>query len=1457
MKSSTGGASEKPIDKTAVSEKPQTVKHLETDEKPIEKIHKSGSKHHIRENATFSWQNIGYWSGEIFEDKREALKQVKIIETYVLEHFYADWYWNTSLMIGTCFFAWLAARIGGGILSLIIVLLFTSSVYRTELRRFNRNIRDDMTRVYASNRLENELETMEWLNSFLDKFWVIYMPAFSATVMYQTNEIMKGQAPGFGIEAISLDEFTLGSKAPRINSIKSYTKKGQDHIEMDWNFSFAPNDTDDMTKNEIKKKINPKVALGVTIGKAFISKSLPILVEDMSFTGRMNIKFKLTQNFPHVKMVSVQFLEAPTIDYSLKPVGGDTLGLDIMSFIPGLSKFVNGLIHATMRPYLYAPNSLDIDVEALMAARSNDSNGVVAVTIKKLTNLKIGNPTPPNSINPYVQLKISNNADLEDSTSVKKLINDPIFAETKYLLVNALDGNHLNFNVFHLLTDTANDKLIGSVTFPLAELLQQRFHIGLVKNITEGGRSVGKIEFDVRWYPELPPMKLDDGTIEPITTEVGIVKVNLHEASHLDISKLPTGLLNPYAEIFVNYDLVKTTRELRRTNEPGWDESFESLITQQSSTRIQVLIKDGAEDNIVGRLDSNLQDLTFETARGQQWITGVPAKEGGTAPKFRITTGWKALGMQDDTNNFNDLSIGGVRVQIHSAKGLKNLESVGKVDPYVRIIENGRIAAKTPTIANTLDPHFNNVFYLPVTTDHQHYLLEIMDEEEETLDRTLGSCSLSAFDFLTRDSEGNYVPQRSGEIVEQPVILNGKRSGSLTYSATFIPSVPVYSNTQTALRSDYNKSIEKARNLELKRSEEEQKLATEKPNEYEWIVTEEDALPAPKKKEIPLDELIKYKAGIVSVTVFSGKFDKPDVYVHTLFDDNAYPSGVSTRSEGKELLLSSVGNGFVRDLKHSKLIIRIANKAEVAREKEIISERIYDTLDILKKAKSRALNLNIGGGNNVKVQLDFTPIATPLAPLDTVLDVGIMKLGLIKATDLKSVDSNGKSDPLIVVKLAGVEIFKSDKKKKTLDPVWNEQAQLPLFSRSRDIVTVEVYDWDLTHDDELLGTARLDFSEIAANSETHFEVKLDTQGTVFLSANFKPSFLRPTLVHAGKFGLSSVAGVPLALVGAGVGAAGAVVGGGAHVVGAGAGAAGHVIGSGGGLAVDTVTRGGSFLKHLGRLKKSKKKNDSDSESIAISENDLQGGEKLGTTDEAETESEQQSDHKLEQISEHSKTFDPRKLGQNNQAPIGLPNLTVNDLPPPQRPNAAGNVSTGSVGNANGAPSIRGGAPSINNGASSFIGNNGAPSIVGQNGAFLGHSRNNSNLDAASSFAPLIHGTDAIAGRVSIISATGYTKVSNVEVKVLLKTTTKEKDLYKTRTTKEDKEGLFKWNESVPFKSATTGNLHFIVKEHHTFGKSIDLGHTVYPLVEAINHFDNIILNAGEGQLTINIKYAVN
>ncbi|GEQ69819.1 hypothetical protein JCM33374_g3494 [Metschnikowia sp. JCM 33374] len=1320
---------------------------------------------------TFSWKPIGAWDSDPAVDKVHALKVSKAIEDYVIDHFYGDWFWNTVLPIGVSFFAYAFARWGFSFLWLPVVLLCASSVYRAEFRRFNRDIRDDMQRLHSSSRLEDELETMEWLNSFMAKFWVIYMPALSEMVLFQANEAMKGQAPGFGIEAISLDEFTLGSKAPRI-----------------------------------KKKINPKVALGVTVGKAFISKSLPILVEDMSFTGHMNIKLKLSDSFPHVKLVSVQFIEPPVIDYALKPVGGDTFGLDIMSLIPGLSSFVNGLIHSNLRPMLYAPNSLDIDVEEIMAQQSNDSIGVLAVKIKRITNLKCTSEIKDNVFNPYVELKISNNPALTQKTATKKNTTNPVFLETKYLLVNALEGNHLSFNVFHLLADKMVDQPLGIVQVPLADLLQEEVQTGITKNIIESGKVVGKIEFDLQWHGALAPQILDDGTKEEnIDSETGIMKLSVFGATDLDLSNSAFGVLNPYAEVYVNNELIKKSRKLKKTNEPDFGVTFESLVTQQSQTSVQVIVKDSAEDAIVGRLDTNLQDLIFESSRGQQWITAPPVVPGGKPAHFRIGAKWKAISLSnEETELYTDAPIGGLRLHLRECKGLVNLESVGDVDPYVRVVQSGKLKAKTPIIGDTSDPYFNQVFFLPVANEHQHILLEILDAEAEGKDRPLGSCAVSIKDFLKKNPQGYYYGyDGSEEVIEQPVLYNGKNHGKMTYSVSFVPTLPVYTRAQVQNLGELERLKKQKQEEEKKKQAEDEKLFKEKPKEYEWIEMQEDEIPEPPKLEIPIEKAIKYRSGTIIVSILKGTFNKPDYYVHTLFDDHAFPANVTPKAESRVLTVATDAEAFIRDLPNSNLVFRISKKREVEDSKDVVVEKMFSTIDILEKAYHKPISLKIDEKNSLVVQLEFIPSAVKLAPLDTVLDVGYLKLDILGAENLPSADSNGKSDPLVVVKLDGVEIHKTDKKRRTLDPVWNDAIEIPMLSRSRQVLLFEVYDWDLTHDDTLLGRANVDLSTITPNSSTPFKLALDTRGVLSLRATFRPEYIRPALSSKGglPIDLHDIAGAPL------------------KIVGGGAGLATNAVGSGVGLVSDGVMKGGHFLKGFGR---SKKKHDSDvsekrksgepkksmdTGSLYPQSTRATGLNKRLDQDDEYAEEREDNDDDEEEDNRQGAPSPEEQIRQNRPPSLegALPNMSPSFLPPPQRPN--------------------------------------------------GYSEHNRKISGATDISSVHSGTfgpDAIPGRVNVISATGFGNAA-LEVKSSLMTPVKTKDVHKTRSIK-PVDGIHGWNETFVFKAPTEGMLVFTVREHHHFGRSQVLGGGEIRLSDYVDTDGVVVLPVNGGELKLSLRY---
>lgn len=213
---------------------------------------------------------------------------------------------------------------------LFILLATCSTYYTTSMARVRLRARDDIQRELVKTTLASEHESAEWINQFLDRFWLIYEPVLSATIVASVDQILSANCPPF-LESLRLSEFTLGNKAPRIDKVRTFPKTESDEVLMDWGISFTPNDISDLTPRQLATKSNPKVILSIRVGKGPASARFPILVEDMTFTGLLRIRLKLMNNFPHVQTVDASFLEKPFIDYVLKPIGGETFGFDMMN----------------------------------------------------------------------------------------------------------------------------------------------------------------------------------------------------------------------------------------------------------------------------------------------------------------------------------------------------------------------------------------------------------------------------------------------------------------------------------------------------------------------------------------------------------------------------------------------------------------------------------------------------------------------------------------------------------------------------------------------------------------------------------------------------------------------------------------------------------------------------------------------------------------------------------------------------------------------------------------------------------------------------------------------------------------------------------------------------------------------------------------------------------------------
>jgi Ca2+-dependent lipid-binding protein len=213
---------------------------------------------------------------------------------------------------------------------LFVLLAFANTYYSTSMERVRRRARDDIQRELVKTRLLSEHESADWLNNFLNRFWLIYEPVLSATIISSVDQILSISTPPF-LESLRLTTFTLGTKAPRIDKVRTFPKTPDEIVVMDWGLSFTPNDISDMTPRQAATKVNPKIVLSVGVGKGLASAAMPILLEDITFTGLMRIRLKLMNNFPHIQLVEISFLEPPVIDYVLKPIGGEHFGFDIAS----------------------------------------------------------------------------------------------------------------------------------------------------------------------------------------------------------------------------------------------------------------------------------------------------------------------------------------------------------------------------------------------------------------------------------------------------------------------------------------------------------------------------------------------------------------------------------------------------------------------------------------------------------------------------------------------------------------------------------------------------------------------------------------------------------------------------------------------------------------------------------------------------------------------------------------------------------------------------------------------------------------------------------------------------------------------------------------------------------------------------------------------------------------------
>jgi len=924
------------------------------------------------------------------QDQGTLLDHQTYLEGKIPENLFGEWYHNTAVIVFACLSSWVIAVLGGGLAWVFLVMAICGTYYRTSLRRVRRNFRDDVHREMAKAKLETDHESLEWINSFLVKFWPIYAPVLCATIVSSVDQVLSTSTPAF-LDSMRMKFFTLGTKPPRLEHVKTYPKADDDLVLMDWKFSFTPNDTADLTAQQIKNKVNPKVVLEVRLGKAMLSKGLDIIVEDMAFSGLMRVKVKLQLPFPHIEKIEICFLERPTIDYVCKPLGGDMFGIDI-NFVPGLEHFIMEQIHANLGPMMYDPNVFPIEIAKLLAGNPVDQAiGVLQVTFHGAQGLK-NNDKFSGTPDPYAVVSLNGRQPLGKTKTVHENSN-PRWTETVNVILTSLKDN-LTIQVFDW-NEYRKDKELGQAVFALDQLEHESHHENLQLEIMSAGRARGVVQADIRFFPVLEGSKLPDGSqAPPPESNTGIAKFTVEQAKDLDGTKSLIGQLNPYAVLLLNGKEVQVSKKLKRTNNPIWpDAAKELLITDRKTAKLGLVIKDDrdlATDPIIGTYQIKLDDMLDLTAKGQEWYNLAGAKTGRT----KMMLQWKPVALAGASGGSGGYvtPIGVMRLHFQGAKDLRNLETMGKSDPYVRVMLSGIQKGRTVTFQNNLNPEWDEVIYVPIHTTREKLTLEVMDEESLGKDRQMGAIELAASDYVHQESTGGYEVHDTKRVISSELHSTGRAGsrGTLVYTASFFPTIPIVdpddeerdtakASLDTTARSiepsrpgvetalSNGKVSESGRNRSgtvgtissLRTTSSDQNDLKKQLSKNEKL-QEETALPRveelPKIRLTP-EDLGNYETGLLVFKIIEGDMAQVGCRLEVVMDDNVFPAYTSARTKSRQFTFNETGDAMIRELDLSKITLRLVAKEDKRGEGEndhtIKAKVTGETINVLRNALVR------------------------------------------------------------------------------------------------------------------------------------------------------------------------------------------------------------------------------------------------------------------------------------------------------------------------------------------------------------------------------------------------------------------------------------------------------------------------------------------------------------------------
>lgn len=712
-------------------------------------------------------------------------------------------------------------------------------------------------------------------------------------------------------------------------------------------------------------------------------------------------------------------------------------------------------VHATLGPMMYAPNVYKLDVAGMMAGTTDihSANGVLVMTIYNATNLKEVDLF--GTIDPYITFHVGNthNAELA-RTSMYHDTSNPRWNETHFILLNNLDDT-LYLQVMDY-NSGFRDSQIGVAEFDLTEVenAARKAVQGLQLTVLRGGRPVGQVACDMRYFSVSRPVHDADGavTMPAADSNSGVLQLTVNECSGL-----AGDYVNASTIVRVNGRERMRTAVFKRSSHPRWNKSVEIFVADRTKMELSVTVVDNkefADDEVIGRWRMMLEDLLQQVPMGVGWW-GLKDGPG----HINLSATWKPIVMSDMfatpamPSGQQRNPIGVARLHIHAARELVNVEAVGKSDPYVRVLSGTQVRAQTEYRDDDLDPEWDTTLYVPVHSIYENLVLEVMDFNSITSDVSMGLYDLSLKRIVKEHAmaDGQTYHEACG-VFDQWVDLSSpdrtveNDMGQLHITASFIP-------------------VMQTRNINTTNDENEQAVVIQPPKDLhgeriKYTTPQQDG----DDKQV---DLMAYESGVLCVTVNEVKLPEPiKAKVDLLLDSND-PQFTTTERKAGQLFFNETGDAFVKELDFSKLMVRVrpgrGEKVDGGLGYYNIAVREIVRRIMAGNGEQQEFDLIDGNGGSVTLSFKFIPVvhfkldakesleskcvvvvyvrykAFYSLLLTIIIDQGNLTVTVLSASNLPAVDRSGTSDPFVVFYLDGQKVHKTEVYKKQLDPKFKDE----------------------------------------------------------------------------------------------------------------------------------------------------------------------------------------------------------------------------------------------------------------------------------------------------------------------------------------------------------------------------------------------------------------------------------